>query len=387
MKLVADIDTIKSNLGPLSSEIDDFNSHISSFDSASINCNISEISELLDSYKSSISSDLSKLNTSSGEYKSLVDTCCNKYKNNEGNIQSIDISNINDFISENPDVTFNYKGNTDRITTLPTNTITRISKDKYINVAALVPGTKVYEAYQKYKDELENCKRCYVDADHFIVVKEIKIGGVKTLQSHIVVNNGTQINGAPANGKYAHGLETSTHAAKRLNSILLINGSHFQYSNGAEHLVVHNNVAIVNGKVVNGGRSGGHELFLDKNGNIFYATGVDAHELVKRGVKYSFSCHSTPVIRNGDISPSYRERNIYNRTLIGQSGDCEYYVLTDMGSQRLSTSAKYLKNKGCKNAFSLDQGGSVSLDYGDESVYYKGDKGKERAVGDFLYFV
>lgn len=387
MKLVADIDTIKSNIDPLSNEVNTFASAVKQFFESKINCQLDEIKGALDSYKVSISDDLDKLNTSSDQYISLVDKCCDEYKNNEANINSIDISKINDFISSNPEVTFNYDGKAaEALINLPSTLLNRITAEKYINVNALKEGTKVYDAYQKYKDELENCKYCYVDGDHFIVINEIELNGVKTYQSHIVVNSGDQINGAPANGGYANGLETSSSAANRLNSLLLINGSHFTNS-GSEDLEGNNHIVVVNGDIKNNGISGGNELLLDKNGNIFCASGKSAEQLVNDGVKYSFACHSTQVLVNGDSSPSYLEDRIYNRTLIGQAGDCEYYILTDLGDQRLSTSAEYLKQKGCYNAFSLDQGGSVSLDYGEKPVYYKGDDGVERPVGDFLYFV
>ena len=384
MRLVADLDKISSNLNNLTTEIDSYNTNVSSFKSATINCTVEEVSQIIQSFKEAINNDLDKISNSSNEFTNLVTECHTEYLNNEQNINNIDVGTINTFIQNNPEVTYQYKENT-RITTLPSNKIMEISSDKYINLSALKEGTNVYEAYQKYKDELENCKFCYVDGDHFIVINEIEINGVKTYQSHIVVNSGNQINGAPANGSYANGLEIGTSAANRLKSILLVNGSHF-LDNGEEHLVVNNKIAIVNGEIKNGGTSGGQELLLDKYGNIYCASGKSAEELVNNGVKYSFSCHSTQVIENGDISPSYREDRTYNRTLIGQAGNCEYYVLTDLSGQKLPTSAEYLKNKGCNNAFSLDQGGSVSLNYKDKSVYYKGDDGEERPVGDFLYF-
>lgn len=388
MKLVVDIDKISGNLTTLTSSIESYDGSLSTFKSSTIDCSIDEIKGILNEYFNGICNDLDKLSTSSNEYSSLVTECCSEYQSNESNVQNIDVSSINTIIENNPDITTNYssKDIEEKITTLPSTLLNQITKEKYINVNALKEGTKVYEAYQKYKSELDNCKYCYVDGDHFVVIKEININGVKAYESHIVVNSGSQINGAPANGQYASGLETSTSAAKRLNSLLLINGSHFS-GDGSEDLKGTNNIVIVNGQVKTGGTSGGNELLLDKNGNIFISGGQSAEQLVNDGVKYSFACHSTPVIVNGDTGRSYAEGRVYNRTIIAQAGDCEYYVLTDLGGQRLSSSAEYLKSKGCYNAFSLDQGGSVSLDYGSESVYYKGDDGVERPVGDFLYFV
>ena len=111
MKLVADVDTIKSNLTPLSSEVDNYSSAVSAFDGASINCPVEEVSGVLDSYKNSISDDLNKLNTSSHEYIELVEDCCSEYKANEENIQALDIEAIKDIVKNNKEATYEYKGN------------------------------------------------------------------------------------------------------------------------------------------------------------------------------------------------------------------------------------------------------------------------------------
>ena len=124
MKLVADVDTITSNLNPLSAEIDSFSSAVSSFNGSSINCPVEEVSGVLDSYKSSISDDLNKLNTSSGEYKTLVSECCSEYKANEANTQTIDVSVIKEIIKNSEEVVKDYKGNAaSRLTGLPSTEI------------------------------------------------------------------------------------------------------------------------------------------------------------------------------------------------------------------------------------------------------------------------
>ncbi len=120
MKLVADLDTISSNLGPLSTEIDSFSSAVSSFNSASINCPVEDISEILDSYKNSISEELNQLNTSSHEYTTLVEECCSEYRANEENNQTIDISIFNDMITNNKEATIDYNGSaSSRLTNIP----------------------------------------------------------------------------------------------------------------------------------------------------------------------------------------------------------------------------------------------------------------------------
>ena len=255
-----------------------------------------------------------------------------------------------------------------------------------IDLASIKEGTKVWDAANKYASEIENADYATVRDDMFAVTTTEYINGQPVEVTHIIINNPDQINGAPANGTYGSGLEKSSDAAKRLNSSILINGSHFN-SDGTEDLRGQNHIAIVNGQIKRDGVSGGNELLLDNKGNIYNAYGKSAQQLVNDGVKYSFSCHSTQVIENGNTSPSYREGRLYKRTVIGQVGPGEYYITTDTNANnRLSDTAEYLKNKGCVNAYSLDQGGSVSLVRNNDLINNPSDSNGERAVGDFLYF-
>ena len=66
---------------------------------------------------------------------------------------------------------------------------------------------------------------------------------------------------------------------------------------------------------------------------------------------------------------------------------CEYYITTDQtGGNILSNTANYLQSKGCTNAYSLDQGGSVALARNDKLINQVNSNEGERAVADFLYF-
>lgn len=259
--------------------------------------------------------------------------------------------------------------------------------NKNIDTSSVINGSNVANAAAKYKDEINNAEYATVKGNLFSTTSNDTINGQPVKVTHVVINNGSQINGAPANGNYASGLEKSSSAAQRLNSPLLINGSHFSYSDGSEDLKGSNHVVIVNGQIKQDGTSGGNELLLDKNGNIYNAAGKTAQQLVDDGVKYSFACHSTQVIENGDTSPSYRETRQYKRTVIGQSAPGEYYIVTDTTyNNNLSDTAEYLKSKGCTNAYSMDQGGSVSLVRDGKLINNPSDENGERAVGDFLYF-
>ena len=110
MKLVVDIDQIMANLTNLASSIEEYNSALSSFKSASIDCSLDEVRGVIEDFKSSISQDLEKLNTSSEEYKVLVDECCTEYQANEENVQIIDSTPLLDVVINNPEVTSDYKG-------------------------------------------------------------------------------------------------------------------------------------------------------------------------------------------------------------------------------------------------------------------------------------
>lgn len=268
-----------------------------------------------------------------------------------------------------------------------TSWLTNIETDKKsIYVDNLKENSRVQKAIDKYSDEIMTADYVTINDKLFTTTKTDYINGQSVQVTHVVIDDPSQINGSPANGVYASGLETSSSAAKRLNSKILINGSHFNYSDGSEDLKGANYISIVNGEIKKDGYSGGNELLVDGSGRIFNAYGRSAQDLVNSGVKYSYSCHSTQVIENGDISPSYREGNSYKRTVIGMTEPCEYYITTDNTyNNQLSDTAAYLKNKGCTNAYSLDQGGSVTL-VRNNDVINNPTEG-ERAIGDFLYFV
>ena len=124
MKLVADIDTITSNLSPLTTVIEDYSSAVSAFDGAKVDCSLEEVSELISSYKASIGDDLNKINTGSHDYNNLVTECCSEYKANEENIQAISMDQINEVISKCADVTIDYQGNAaNKLTKLPSTSL------------------------------------------------------------------------------------------------------------------------------------------------------------------------------------------------------------------------------------------------------------------------
>ncbi len=244
-------------------------------------------------------------------------------------------------------------------------------------------GTRVALAQEKYAADLDRALKSESSENLFYTVTEETINGHKVYVTHIVINDGSQINGEPANGSYGNGLETSSSAAKRVGAKLLINGSHF-LENGKQDLSGANDVVIVNGKVVSGSSAGGMEICLDKNGKLFTAPpGTSANDLVNMGVKYTFSSHDSHLIGNGKKYNEVVEKT-YNRTVIGMTEPGEYYIVT--GSTGEYDVENYLYDKGCSFAKSMDQGGSVSLVSGGDLVNTPTDSTGERPVGDYLYF-
>lgn len=262
------------------------------------------------------------------------------------------------------------------------------TENKSIKLDELEPNTRVTKAIDEYADEIKNADYATISKNLFTTTKTENINGSPVQVTHVVINDPSQIKAAPANGGYGNGLEKPSDAAKRLNSAILVNGSHFDLSgDGTQDLRGANYIAISNGQIKTDGNSGGQEMLLDKSGRIFNSYGRSAQDLVNSGVDYSFSCHSTQVIENGDTSPSQREGRAYKRTVVGMKEPCEYYITTDQtGGNILSNTANYLQSKGCTNAYSLDQGGSVALARNDKLINQVNSNEGERAVADFLYF-
>ena len=177
MKLVADIDKIKSNLTSLSSSVDEFSSAVNSYNGASIDCSIEEINGILNDYKNGIGEELSKLDTSSNEYKELVNECCNEYKSNEEKIQNIDIDYIKDVIMNNRDVTVDYKGNAaNALTGLPSVELTSAGTGQVKLIDGSVVDTSDYvELGQKYN--LSDEDLAYLA--HVAIREQGSLGGAK----------------------------------------------------------------------------------------------------------------------------------------------------------------------------------------------------------------
>lgn len=356
----------------------------------------SKVNESLTNNQTTINDCSTNLNNESVFMGPICDETVNAFSEVSVKLNELteNFSTISTFINETAE---SYKAGDDAATKevtgdkekLNTSLSNESTANKSIDLNNIDKNSKVGKAVAKYSDELNNADYATVNDSIYSTTTTTTINGKEVEVTHVVINNGSQINGAPANGSYGNGLENAKSASKRLNSKILINGSHFDYGTGKEDLKGANNIVIVNGEVKQNGTSGGNELLLNKDGRIYNAYGKTANQLVNEGVKYSFSCHSTQVIENGDTSPSYRETRAYKRNVIGMTQPGEYYIVTDKtGNNVLSDTAEYLKSKGCTNAYSMDQGGSVSLVRNNDVINNPSGEGEEnlRNIGDFLYF-
>lgn len=110
-KLVVDIDKIISNLKKLSNEVTPLESSANSLKSANISCSIDEVTKALEPYVNQAVKSVNQAVKKTDTYTNKVDECCSEYQKNEEDIQTISVDALNDVIINNPDVTYEYKGN------------------------------------------------------------------------------------------------------------------------------------------------------------------------------------------------------------------------------------------------------------------------------------
>jgi len=232
---------------------------------------------------------------------------------------------------------------------------------------------------------------------------EIDIKQYRTFQNnlywlaHIKVDSPDQIKGGLANDTYG-GFEKPSDAAKRLNWILGINGSYFDWDTGkpkGERPVIKGGVSVGTPDAV----TTGNEICLMADGTFFTPEkGLDACQLIEMGVRESWTTYDPLMISDGKkqrpevINPSHPvgSKN-YPRTAIGMVKPCEYYIivagdLTEESGVSFVKMQEVFYDLGCVHARSFDGGGSSSLVFKDTLINLpKG--GSERAVVDFLYFI
>ena len=238
----------------------------------------------------------------------------------------------------------------------------------------LKEGTKTYEAYQKYKDQIPNAEYAYVTENTFIMIYKDKINGKEVTITRVVVNNPEkQLRGVTANDAYGTGGETLQSMQQRTGAILAINGSHY-LDGGRQDMSGAGNIVIANGKVVKGGSAGNMEIILMKDGTL-KTSSDSAENLVSQGATYSFASHDTRLVTNGHFDENAYQANNPDKQkqAVGMISPGEYYIVT--GAVPNEDLANYMVDKGCTFAKSMDQGGSAE-------VYFNGDVAVERPYGE-----
>ena len=243
-----------------------------------------------------------------------------------------------------------------------------------IKANELKEGTKTYEAYQKYKDQIPNAEYAYVSENTFIMIYKDKINGKEVSVTRVVLNDPEkQIKGVTANDTYGTGGETLQSMQQRTGAVLAINGSHY-LDGGYQDVSGAGNIVITNGQVVKGGNAGNMEIILMKDGTL-KTSNDSAENLVSQGAQYSFASHDTRLVTNGSFDENVYQANnpTKEKQAIGMVSPGEYYIVT--GPVPNPDLANYMVDKGCQFAKSMDQGGSAE-------VYFNGDVAVERPYGE-----
>ena len=198
-----------------------------------------------------------------------------------------------------------------------------------------------------------------------------------------------------ANGSYDNGLETTSHAAERLDAIFAVNGCY-----SAPYL---NYSVVRSGELCNGS---GRKLLLpgiysSRNGMLQNAyvsggaggiVGQNLDALVESGLVTDTFCFGPPILVEGaDVTRPDTGRA--QRTFIGTNGKPgDIWIVVSEGRNvdgessglTYSQCARVLMEKGCSFGIPLDGGGSSTMVFMGEVL--NSAKGQERAVVDFVYF-
>jgi len=212
--------------------------------------------------------------------------------------------------------------------------------------------------------------------------------------AHIKIQNPAQLRSGLSFDTYGGVREKTSEAVKRLNGIIGINGSAFQYSTGIPGFDA---VMIKNGHIYNHAYGTSYSLLaVSKSGILFTPKqGLSAEDLIAAGVKDTYN-FGPAIIVNGIVQPIIEPfgdtvSGKDPRSAIGMIRPGEYVLLVADGRSLLSHGLNYyemadiFQRLGCLYAYNLDGGGSATLTYRGVVLNNPSD-GQERACGDFLYF-
>ena len=250
-----------------------------------------------------------------------------------------------------------------------------------VNTSHMYEGN-IKDAMQAYSGELATAEISHTSDNMFMSVNNVNVNGSNYRQTHVVINDPSQISVVAANDDYSGGGETIQSIAARTDgSVVSATGSFFV--NGRQNLQGANNLAINNGRLVqtkNGfvtsenydsalnTRAGGHEICFYKDGSIGYAPeGATAKELIDSGVVSTTANHEARRLDHGQIIQTDQYDKSYDRTYLCMTKPGEYYLIQGKGTPE--NAVNYAKNElGCTFVGSLEQGGAVGLVANGETI-------------------
>lgn len=190
-------------------------------------------------------------------------------------------------------------------------------------------------------------------------------------------------------GSYGGSRQTTSGITSSNGGILGFNASGFSFDTGKPSGMI-----LQEGQIINGGKSNGNTLAINKDGIMFIPkSGTTAEELSQQGVR--FTTQFGPVLISGGERLSIKDgkpSGNYPRTALGQVSPTKYVLVVADGKRpdySIGLTPQQLQDifieKGCTFAYNLDGGGSTSLYFNGRLVNIPSD-GAERPVADAFYF-
>ena len=251
--------------------------------------------------------------------------------------------------------------------------------------------SNVEDAKKYLKEEADSSLYTHITDNIFVTINEKTTDLYHYYLAHIIINDPSQLQSEMSYNSYGGQRELPTDAAKRLNWVIGVNGSNFDYATGRP---TYAGAVIKNRQVMEGTQTNGMEICLMSNGVLFSPdAGVDPYKLVLSDVTDSWSCGDTLLIDDGKAVnvgiQSYQFR--YPRTAVGMVQPCEYYLLVSgthdyKGGMSYDEVRDTLMSHGCTFGKCMDGGGSSSLVFEGKLINNPAVNNEERAVSDFLFF-
>jgi putative cell wall-binding protein len=229
----------------------------------------------------------------------------------------------------------------------------------------------------------------YRDSTCEIVIYKEWYENAYVYAAHIKFSNYKRLWVECANGKYNSGVETTSHAARRVGAILAINGDYAVPGNGAGGYAIARNGVVYNDK-----RAYPEGVYNNATGLLTFGhSGRILSDLVADGLVTDTFQFAPVCLLNGKIQGNPNSNGRAQRTFIGTNCNAgDIWLCVSDGRYNDGKSAglngyqcgAYLKSKGCTLGVPLDGGGSSTIWFNGEVL--NAAKSGQRAVVDFLCF-